>query len=173
MKRFFPLLLALAAVGSTPATPAHAEAVSKAFEYTHETTPLEGFLVYDPAIPGKRPGVLLAHELGAANATTRSKARQLAQLGYVVLAIDLYGKGVIPRDVGDAAARLKLVGKDRSLVRSRAAAARTAIEKIAQVDPKRVAAVGYGVGGTAMLELARSKSDLEGRLFHGDLTPHR
>ena len=146
--------------------------ISKPFEYTDGKTNLEGVLVYQSGVPGKRPGVLLAHELGVASPVTRAKAAQLAQLGYVVLAIDLYGKGVVPKDAADAAARLHLAAKDRSMVRARATAARVAIEKVAQVDPKRVAAVGYGVGGTAMLELGRAKSDLEGIVcVHGDLTP--
>jgi dienelactone hydrolase len=169
MQRLLHFLLALAAFG--PAL-AQAEVISRPVEYKHGATSLEGLLVYDPALPGKRPGVLLAHEWGAASPLARTKAGHLAQLGYVVLSIDLFGKGITPRDAADAAARLKLNGKDRSLVRERAAAARAAIEKIAQVDPKRVAAVGYGVGGTAMLELARAKSDLEGVVcVHGDLTP--
>jgi dienelactone hydrolase len=110
--------------------------------------------------------------LGSTSPQARAKARQLAQLGYVVLVIDLYGKGITPKDSADAAARLQLAGKERSLVRERAAAARAAIDRIAHVDPKRVAAVGYGAGGTAMLELARAKSDLEGVVcVHGDLTP--
>ena len=59
-----------------------------------------------------------------------------------------------------------------TLVRNRMAAARDALERVSQVDPKRVAAVGYGVGGTAVLELARNKADLDGVVcVHGDLTP--
>lgn len=170
MKQLLPLLLL--ALASLDPAPAQAEVVSKAIEYKLSSTLLEGIVVYDSATTGKRPGVLLAHELGAASPLARAKARQLAQLGYVVLSIDLYGKGFTPKDPADATVRLKLTGKDRSLVRERAAAARAAIDKIAQVDPKRVAAVGYGLGGTAMLELARAKSDLEGVVcVHGDLTP--
>lgn len=166
MKRCFLLLFALAV------TPARAEVISKPFAYTDGKTNLEGMLVYQPSGPGKRPGVLLAHELGVASPVTRAKAGQLAQLGYIVLTLDLYGKGIAPKDTADAVDRLKLAGKDRSMVRARATSARTAIEKVAQVDPKRVAAVGYGVGGTAMLELGRAKSDLEGIVcVHGDITP--
>jgi dienelactone hydrolase len=90
----------------------------------------------------------------------------------VTFSLDLYGKGVVPKDAADAAARLGLTGKDRALVRGRAAAGRAALEQVPQVDQKRVAAVGYGVGGTAVLELARAKADLEGVVcVHGDLTP--
>src|SRR5262249_32312400 len=129
-------------------------------------------LVVDPAAPGRRPGVLLAHEQGANSAAARAKAVQLARLGYVVLSADLFGKGATPRDAADAAARLGLSGKDRTLVRERAAAARAALEGIPDVDSKRVAAVGYGVGGTAVLELARARAELEAVVcVHGDPVP--
>ena len=102
----------------------------------------------------------------------KAKTNQIARLGYVAFAIDLYGKGVTPKDAADAATRLGLTGKDRTLVRERAAAALPAVEKLPNADPKRVAAVGYGVGGTAVLELARAKADLEGVVcVHGDLRP--
>jgi dienelactone hydrolase len=152
--------------------PGQAEVVSKPVEYRHGTTALEGLLVWDSAATGKRPGVLLAHEHGATSVPARAKATQLAKLGYVVFSLDLYGKGATPKDAEDASARLGLTGKDRTLVRERMAAARAALEKVPHVDPKRVAAVGYGAGGTAALELARAKADLEGVVcVHGDLTP--
>lgn len=148
------------------------EITSRPIEYKQGATALEGLLFADSAIPGKRPGVLLAHDHGPASAIARGKALQLAKLGYVVFSADLYGKGATPKDATDAAAKLGLTGKDRTLVRERMAAARLALEKAPQVDPKRVAAVGYGAGGTAVLELARAKADLEGVVcVHGDLTP--
>jgi dienelactone hydrolase len=167
MRRILPLVLAAVAV---PAV--RGEVVTRPIEYKHGTTALEGVLVHDSAAAGKRPGILLAHEQGAASASARAKAGQLARLGYVAFSIDLYGNGVAPKDAADAAARLGLAGKDRTLVRERAAAGRAVLEKLPQVDPKRVAAVGYGVGGTAVLELARAKGDLEGVVcVHGDPTP--
>jgi dienelactone hydrolase len=168
MTRFLAVLLV--AVG-VPA-PGRAEIVTRPVAYHHGTTALEGLLVFDSATTGKRPGVLLAHEQGPATSLARTKATQLARLGYVVFSLDLYGKGVSPKNAEDAAARLELSGKDRTLVRERTAAARAALERAPQVDPKRVAAVGYGAGGTAVLEMARAKAELEGVVcVHGDLTP--
>jgi dienelactone hydrolase len=90
----------------------------------------------------------------------------------VVLSVDLYGKGVTPKDGADAATRLGLGGKDRTRVRARLAAARAALDRVPQVDPGRVAAVGYGVGGTAVLEAARGRADLDGVVcVHGDPAP--
>jgi len=167
MNRVLPLLVAALA-----ATAARAEIVTKPVDYKHAATALEGVLVYESATSVKRPGVLLAHEQGASSALARAKAGQLARLGYAVLSIDLYGKGVTPKDSSDAAAKLGLTGKDRTVVRERAAAALSVLEKQNSVDPKRIAAVGYGVGGTAVLELARSKADIDGAVcVHGDIAP--
>ena len=168
MLRFLSVLLAwFAAVGTL-----HAEILTKPIDYKHGPTNLEGLLVYESSGPAKRPGVLLAHEQGPSAATARAKAVQLAKLGYVVFSLDLYGKGVSPKDSADAAARIGLNGKDRTLVRERVGAARLALERIPQVDLKRVAAVGYGVGGSAVLESARAKAELEGVVcVHSDLTP--
>jgi dienelactone hydrolase len=164
------LLICLAAVAGS--APARAEVVTRPVEYRHGAAALEGLLVFDSATPGKRPGVLLAHEHGADGALARAKAGQLARLGYVIFSLDLYGKGVRPKDAADAAARLRLAGKDRAFVRERVRAAHAVLEKTPQVDAKRLAAVGYGAGGTAVLELARSKVELEGVVcVHGDLTP--
>src|SRR5262249_24754662 len=117
-------------------------------------------------------GVVLAHEQGPTSAVARAKAKELAKLGYVVLSADLYGRGATPKDAADAAAKLGLTGKDRTLVRARIGAALAALDKVQQVHPKRVAAIGYGTGGTAVLELARAKAELEGVVcIHGDLAP--
>lgn len=168
MTRFIPVLLAIFA-GSVPV---RAEVITKPIEYTHGTTVLEGLIVVDATATGKRPGVMLAHEHGATSAVAKSKAAQLAKLGYVVFSVDLYGRGVTPRDAAEAAAKLELTGKNRMLVRARTAAARSELDKVPQVDSKRVAAVGFGTGGTAVLELARAKADLDCVVcVHGDLTP--
>jgi dienelactone hydrolase len=167
LRRVIALLVVLSSTAA-----ARAEITTKPIEYKDGSTNLEGMLIFDSALSGKRPGVLLAHEHGAASPLARSKATQLAKLGYVVFSADLYGKGVMPKTTMDAATKLGLTGRDRALVRNRIAAARDALERVAQVDPKRVAAVGYGVGGTAVLELARNKADLDGVVcVHGDLTP--
>jgi dienelactone hydrolase/guanyl-specific ribonuclease Sa len=165
----YVLLLALAAGGSSIA---RAEIVSRPVESKQGTTVLRGSLVLDPAGKVPRPGVLLAHERGPSSAAARSRAEQLAGLGYVVLSMDLYGQGAAPRDHAEALARLELTGGDRALVRDRTAAALATLAKLPQVDPRRLAAVGYGVGGTAVMELARSRADLEAVVcVHGDPTP--
>lgn len=146
--------------------------IHKAIAYQDGDTNLEGSLVCESNGPAKRPGVLLAHEQGPASPLAKQKAAQWAAQGYAVFSVDLYGKGITPGNTSDAAKRLELTGNSRTLVRKRAAAGLAAMEKIPQVDSARLAAVGYGTGGTAVLELARSKADLQGAVcVHGDLTP--
>ncbi|QDU23432.1 dienelactone hydrolase family protein [Urbifossiella limnaea] len=165
----FAAALALVVAG---AAPGFAQLVTRPVAYQHGPVALEGVTVFETIGPPKRPGVLLAHEQGPNGVAAKGKAAQLVKLGYVVLAADLYGKGVAPKDAADAAARLGLGGKDRVLVRGRVAAGLAALEKLPNVDPKRLAAVGYGAGGTAVLELARAKAEVEGVVcVHGDPTP--
>jgi dienelactone hydrolase len=147
-----------------------AEVIARPVEYKHAGDALEGFVILDSAVSGKRPGVLLVHEAGAANTAARAKAAPLARAGYVVLTADLYGKGVLPKDSKDAAMKAGLNGKDRTLVRERLQAALGLLARQPQVDPKRLGAIGYGVGGTAVLELARAGAELEGVVcVHGEL----
>jgi dienelactone hydrolase len=163
--RSLPILLLTALCAAA----ARAEVVTKAVEYRDGNTVLEGTLVADAA-GGKRPGVLIAHEEGGTGALARQRALQCARPGYVVFALDLYGKGVRPRDAQEAAARAGLQQKDRKALRARAEAGLGVLRRQAQVDPHRLAAVGYGVGGTAVLELARAGAELEGVVcVHGDL----
>lgn len=179
MRRFLILLfwmagligqLGICALIAQPAI--GAEVTSKRVEYKQGSTVLEGVLFLDSASQGKRPGVLLAHEQGATSQAARTKSELLARLGYAVFSLDLYGKGNAPKNAQDAVSKLGLAGTDRTLVRERTAAAREQLDKFPQVDPRRVGAVGFGTGGTAVLELARAKADLKGAVcVHGDLTP--
>jgi dienelactone hydrolase len=94
-------------------------------------------------------------------------------MGYVALAADVYGKGVRPKDRGEAA---QLAGKyrndDRAALRSRMQAALATLRKQAGVDPAKIAAIGYCFGGSAVLELARAGADVRGVVsFHGGLAP--
>jgi dienelactone hydrolase len=153
------------------AVAARAEVVTRPVEYRHGDTVLEGCLAHDNATAAKRPGILLAHQDGGNSTLARQRAGQWARFGYVVFAIDLYGKGVRPKDAKEAAAKAGLASKDRKRLRSRAEAGLNVLRKQPQVNPEKLAAIGYGVGGTAVLELARGGAELEGVIcVHGDLS---
>lgn len=155
------------------AVKANAAVHTQIVEYKQGDTVLEGYLAYDDAIKGARPGVLVVHEWWGINDYARKRTEQLAQLGYVALAADIYGKGNRAKTPQEAMALTGkyLGGSDRNLLRARANAGLDALKKNPLVDPKRVAAIGYCFGGTAVLELARSGADLAGVVsFHGGLS---
>lgn len=153
------------------ATSAQARLVTKTVEYRQGETVLEGYLAYDDAVKGKRPGVLVIHEWKGLGPYEKARADQLAALGYVAFAADIYGKGVRPATPELASAEAgKYRGTDRSLLRARAAAGLEKLASFKEVDPDRLAAIGYCFGGTAALELARSGANLKGAVsFHGGL----
>jgi dienelactone hydrolase len=147
---------------------------TEVIEYKHGDKVLEGYLAYDDAAPGKRPGILVVHEWMGHNAYSRKRAEQLAGLGYVAFALDMYGKGVQAKDRQQAAEMAGVFKKDRELMRARARAGLDVLRNHPRVDSTKLAAMGYCFGGTVSLELARSGADLAGVVsFHGALeTPN-
>ena len=139
-------------------------------EYKHGDVKLEGYLAYDDAFAGKRPGVLVCHEWWGHNDYARKRAEQLAALGYVAFALDMYGEGVQAKDAKEAGEKAAVFKKDRSLMRARAMAGLDVLRRYPKVDADNLAAIGYCFGGTTALELARAGADLKGVVgFHGGL----
>lgn len=154
--------------------PAHAAVRTAVVEYTHGETVLEGFLAYDDATPGQRPGVLVVHEWMGLGPYAQRRSEQLARMGYIALAADMYGKGIRATDHTEAAALAGIYRDDRRLMRERIGAALETLRRHPLTDTRRIAAIGYCFGGTTVLELARSGADVAGVVsFHGALdTPH-
>ena len=145
-------------------------------EYKQGDVTLEGYLAYDDTMRGIRPGVLVVHEWWGINDYIKRRTEQLAQLGYIAFAADIYGKGNRAKTTQEAMA---LAGKfrsgnDRALLRARVNAGLEELKNKPLADPKRIAAIGYCFGGTTVLELARSGTDIAGVVcFHGGLeTPN-
>ena len=143
-------------------------------EYHDGDTVLEGYLAYDDAGAAPRPGVLVVHEWMGLGPYAKRRAEQLAALGYIAFAVDMYGKGVRAKDHDEAAKLSGVYRSDRQLMRRRITAALDVLRTQERVDPARIAAIGYCFGGTTVLELARSGADIAGVVsFHGGLdTPH-
>ncbi len=155
-------------------TMAHAEVKTAVVEYRQGDAVLQGLVAYDSAGPPKRPGVLVVHDWLGVDDYMKKRVEQLAALGYVAFAADIYGKGVRPKsgkEAGPVAGKFKA---DRALLRARAAAGLAELRKQPLVDPARVAAIGYCFGGTTALELARGGGEVLGVVsFHGGLdTPN-
>ncbi|MFL5329858.1 MAG: dienelactone hydrolase family protein [Gemmataceae bacterium] len=143
---------------------------TEAISYRHESVELEGHLAYDPA-KGPRPVVLVVHEWRGLNDYARKRAEQLAGLGYVGFAIDMYGKGFLAKDATEAAKLMTPFVSDRQLCRARITAAYSIARTLPQVDATKIAAIGYCFGGLAALELARSGADLKAvATFHANLS---
>jgi dienelactone hydrolase len=142
----------------------------KVVAYRDGDTALEGILGSDDGVSGKRPGVLVIHDWWGVGPYVNKRVEQLAALGYVALAADIYGKGVRPATMDEAAEIANRYKANRSLLRSRAYAGLKALKDNSSVNMKRMAAIGYCFGGTAVLELARSGADAAGFVsFHGGL----
>lgn len=147
-----------------------AEVRTEVVEYKQGDAVLEGYLAYDDAVKGKRPSVLIVHEWMGVNNYVKKRAEQLAKLGYVAFAADIYGKGVRPKNSDEAAAESKKYKTDRQLMRARVNAGLEALKKHKLADTKRTAAIGYCFGGATVLELGRSGADVAGIVsFHGGL----
>jgi dienelactone hydrolase len=143
---------------------------TKDVEYTDGATKLKGFLVFDPGQQGKRPAVLVFPEWWGLNDYAKSRATQLAQMGYVAFAVDMYGDAKTTTKAEEAQAFTKPFYGDPSLTRSRAKAALDTLLKQPNVDASKIAAIGYCFGGTCALELARSGADVQAVVaFHAGL----
>jgi dienelactone hydrolase len=142
-------------------------------EYEGGGTRSRGYLAL-PSGAGKSPGILVVHEAPGLDAHPKRRAEMLAELGYVALAADLYGGGVVGEGPQEA---FKLMGPLRDnpdLLRQRMRASFDALASVARVDRKRLAAIGYCFGGMSVLELARSGAPAAGVVsFHGLLTTQR
>jgi len=148
----------------------HAKVVTQTVSYQQNSTTLKGFLAYDAALKGKRPGVLVVHEFWGLNDFAKQRAEKLAEMGYVAFAVDMYGEGKVTQDLEEAR---KWAGHVRStpLMRERAQAGLAMLAKHKLVDKNRLAAIGFCFGGTTVLELAYSGAGLRGVVsFHGGLT---
>jgi dienelactone hydrolase len=146
---------------------AHAEV----FPYKIGTDQAEGFLASPKNIKGKVPAVLIVHDWMGPSEFTDKKAQEIADLGYVALAADVYGKDVRPKDSKEAGALAGKYKNDRALLRRRITAAYDALRAMKNVDPTKIVVIGYCFGGTTALELARSGVPLAGTVtFHGGLS---
>lgn len=149
---------------------AGAALVERDVVYEQDGTELEGFHVYDDAVEGKRPAVLVIHQWMGLNDNEKRRSRMLAELGYNVVAADIYGKGVRPGSQGEAGKQAGKFKGDRKLYRARLLAGREVLKSDERSDPAKMAATGYCFGGTGVLELARCDAPLSGVVsFHGGL----
>ncbi len=138
--------------------------------YKDGATTLKGFVVFDDASKGPRPGMIHAHEWWGITKHMHNEARRFARQGYAVMIADLYGDAKTADNPKDAGALMKSLLGHPALVKSRFDAARKELAKHSGVDAKRIGASGYCMGGTVVLNMARAGEDLAAvAAFHPSL----
>lgn len=150
---------------------AHAAVQGNEVSYQADGVTLKGYIAYDDALKGKRPGVLVVHEWWGHNEYARKRARMLAEQGYTALAVDMYGDGRQANHPDDAGKFAAEVSKNMPVAKARFEAGMAVLRKHKTVDAKEIAAIGYCFGGGVVLNMARLGVDLKGvASFHGSLT---
>jgi dienelactone hydrolase len=143
---------------------------TKDVTYEADGVKLKGVLAYDDAAKEKRPGVLVFHEWWGLNDYAKTRAKQLAELGYVAFAADMYGEGKIAEHPDDARKMSTAVRMNQAGWLARAQAALKTLQSQETVDPDRIAAIGYCFGGSTCLVLAASGAPLKAvSTFHAGL----
>ncbi|HMN69173.1 MAG TPA: dienelactone hydrolase family protein [Bdellovibrionales bacterium] len=168
------LLFLMGIVMTLPGIAAGSDIRTQTIEYKDGNTVLEGFIAYNAKMSAVRPGILIVHEWMGLDDFNKERAVKLAELGYTALAVDIYGKGVRPKDQKEAAAVSSIYKSDRARMRRRIKAGYDALNEHMTVRKGEIAAIGYCFGGTTALELARSGAGLKGVVsFHGGLDTPR
>lgn len=158
---------------AAPAVEAPAEPNVTGVEVTYSAedgTPLKGYLAYDASITEPRPGVLVVHEWWGHNDYVRKRADMLAKLGYVALALDMYGEGKHTQHPAEAKQFMQEATSNIEASEKRFLAAFELLKQNPHVDGDKIAAIGYCFGGGVILHMARVGAPLAGvASFHGNL----
>ena len=166
MRRVILVLVGLmATMGS-----AEAAVKSQKVTYKHGETDCIGYLAWDDAVEGARPGVLVFHEFWGLDAYAKRRVDQLASLGYIAFAADLYGDGKLVDHPNDARGLMMTVRENADDWRKRGLEALEVLKSQPQCDKSKIAAIGYCFGGSTVQQLAFAGTDLKAVVsFHGGL----
>jgi dienelactone hydrolase len=130
----------------------------------------KGFVAYDESRVGRRPGVLIVHEWWGLTNYPKMRARKLAELGYVAMAVDMFGEGKIAASPSEAQAMTAPFYANPELSKTILDAAISKIKELKETDTKNIFAIGYCFGGSVVLNSAKLGADLRGVVsFHGGL----
>jgi dienelactone hydrolase len=157
-------------LGLVLAGAANAEVRTRTVDYEQGGVKLQGFLAWDDSAGAARPGVLVVHEWWGLNDYARSRAKQLAEQGYVAFALDMYGKGKATTHPDQASAWMKQIQMSVDQWVQRASAGLEVLKQQDGVDPDKLAAIGYCFGGATVMHMAYAGLDLDVvASFHGSL----
>jgi len=157
-------------MNNNDSTPSDKNIKEEAANFTVDGKNYLGFAYYDENIKGKRPGIIVVPEWWGLNDYPKSRAKQLAGLGYIALAIDVYGDGKLGNDPQAAMALASTYYKNPALTKTHIDAAIDKIKSFPQTDTSQIAAIGYCFGGFVVLNAAKLGARLKGVVtFHGSL----
>ncbi|MEE8221370.1 MAG: dienelactone hydrolase family protein [Woeseiaceae bacterium] len=141
---------------------------TRTIDYQDGDVDLQGYLAWDDAVEGKRPGVMIAHAWAGRSDFENGKAEALAKLGYVGFALDNFGRGILGTNTAENSALIQPFLDDRAMLQGRLQIALEVLKGLDEVDASRVAAIGFCFGGLCVLDLARTGTDIRGVVsFHG------
>jgi len=164
MKTLFTAVLFLVSIQSL------ADGLGKSVIYKEKDTELEGYMAESPIKKKKMPGFIIVHDWMGLSDDNKQEAEKLADKGAVALAVDIYGKGVRPKNADEAGKTAGIYKKDRALLKARIQAGYKLLLENKKVDPKKIIILGYCFGGMTALDLARTGADLAGVVsYHGNL----
>ncbi|MEM8584431.1 MAG: dienelactone hydrolase family protein [Bacteroidota bacterium] len=158
-------------VESDAPQPNEAGVIGQEVSYETDSTTMNGYLAYSNKFEGPRPGVLVIHEWWGHNDYARSRADMLAELGYVALAVDMYGDGQLATHPDDAGTFAMSVMGNIDVAKARFEAALGFLRSQEQADEDKMASIGYCFGGSVSLAMANAGYDLDAvAAFHSGLT---
>ena len=138
--------------------------------YTGDNISMSGFVAYDENKEGPRPAVIVVPEWWGLNDYPKHRAKQLAELGYIAIAIDMYGNGKTADNPDSAGKYATPFYQDPQMAKRRFEAALQKLKSYSQTDTSKIAAIGYCFGGAQVLNMARLGENLKGVVsFHGNL----
>ncbi len=141
-------------------------------EYNQDSVNFESYFAWNDAAAQPGPCVLVAHAWGGLGEFEQARARDLAELGYAALCIDLYGKGVRGSNPEENSKLMQPFLDDRTMLQSRLTLAVDVASQQEVVDASRMAAIGYCFGGLCVLDMARVGAAVLGVVsFHGIFHP--
>jgi dienelactone hydrolase len=145
---------------------------TKKIEYRHENTIFQGLYAYDDSHTHDRPLILVAHDWSGRNEFADDKAKNLAELGYIGFAIDMYGEGKTGQTTEEKMALMNPLINNRPLLFQHILSAFQAGKNLEFVNSSKTGAIGFCFGGLCVLDLARNGIDITGVVsFHGALQP--
>jgi dienelactone hydrolase len=154
---------------------AQAEIKTEWVAYSHGGAKLKGYLAYDDATAGKRPGILMVHRRDGMTPLTLKNTEMYAKMGYVAFAPDIfgYGEGILPKDIPEMVQQMGIYVKDRELMRARTQAGLDVLTNNPRVDASHVALVGYCFGGMVGVEMIFAGLPMDAMVsIHGSFKEH-